>query len=243
MIVNNNVVKNHFEKPIYFNSSGFNIEVRSAIVKEILRDKSVNAKILDIGCGDGSLSISFLNVCESLTLLDFSSNMIERATNNVPKEHIEKVTPVNCSIDEFTMELKFDVILCVGVLAHVPSIDNVISKITKILNKGGVVIFELTPKKSIFEIILWPYYYYRKVKTGNPKGYELNKISIDDLIRLCRRNELNVAKHIRHSYPLPTQRNWPLKWQRSWTYHTWKSRFFSNIGLEHIIMFTSSNGK
>ena len=40
--------------------------------------------ILDIGCGDGSLSLPLLDDRSRLTLLDFSEGMLERARQNIP---------------------------------------------------------------------------------------------------------------------------------------------------------------
>src|SRR5438552_742750 len=129
MYVKASQVKAFFEKPdLYLKSSRKNISVRTTIVKELLGDLS-GFRVLDLGCGDGSISLQFLPDMESLTLVDLSSAMLERAVRATPIEYRSRVQYVNLDLSDFHSTQKYDVVLCLGLLAHVESIEQTIERV------------------------------------------------------------------------------------------------------------------
>jgi len=85
------VVKHHFDTPKYLTAASINIEARCLAAAHFLRESIADKDVLDIGCGDGSLSIQFLDKCKSLTLLDASSNMLRIAKENIPDSSGKKL--------------------------------------------------------------------------------------------------------------------------------------------------------
>ena len=77
-------VRSLFEEPEwYFSRRAFDIRIRVETVQELVR-LSGDARILDIGCGDGSISVPLLTGKTSLTLLDLSAKMLSIAKSKVP---------------------------------------------------------------------------------------------------------------------------------------------------------------
>ena len=63
------------------------------IVGELLGEV-VHAKVLDVGCGDGSISRQLLGAENELTLLDLSPHMLELAETRAPPQHRARMTLV-----------------------------------------------------------------------------------------------------------------------------------------------------
>ena len=118
-------VQTFFEQPQkYLSRRDYEIRLRAETVKESARN-SGDMRILDIGCGDGSISCP-LTETTRLTLLDLSSSMLTIARSKVPSDFAENVVTINQNF--MTAEFQpqsMDLILCIGVLAHVPSPEEV----------------------------------------------------------------------------------------------------------------------
>src|SRR5437867_2018514 len=84
-------VRAFFEEPESYLHRDFQVEVRAEIVRAMLPD-AVGLRILDIGCGDGRVSLQFLPQAKQVTLLDLSESMLHRARANVPSDRAGKVT-------------------------------------------------------------------------------------------------------------------------------------------------------
>jgi 2-polyprenyl-3-methyl-5-hydroxy-6-metoxy-1,4-benzoquinol methylase len=143
-------VKSLFESPQpYLERRRYNINIRAETVQYFLRNRAFTT-ILDVGCGDGSASVPLLNPERSLTLLDLSSQMLSIAQSQVAPTARQNVQAINQ--DFLTAVLaphSFDVIICLGFLAHVDSPRAVIEKITQLLRSNGIVILQSTDSSGL----------------------------------------------------------------------------------------------
>jgi ubiquinone/menaquinone biosynthesis C-methylase UbiE len=140
---NEDRIKDFFEQPDdYLTKGGYNIKIRVATVKEFVKD-TARQNILDIGCGDGSLSLHLLNEKTRLTLLDRSRAMLNIASSRIPEGLVSHVQIVNQDFmeAEFPKQI-FDLVICVGVLAYVEKLKPFLAKIASVLEPGGAVIME-----------------------------------------------------------------------------------------------------
>src|SRR5579872_5370595 len=124
------------------------ISVRIALIKEMVKGL-VFHKYAELGCGDGSIALSLLDGQKQLVLVDFSPQMIERAQKNSPRHLNDRIEYVVEEILAYQTVEKFDLILCVGVLAHVPSIEQLISKLSSLLTDRGYLIVQFTESHSL----------------------------------------------------------------------------------------------
>ena len=64
-------VRERFEEPEFYLGKPFGVAVRALVVRRLLGHVE-GAAVLDIGCGDGSLSLQFASAGNRLTLIDLS---------------------------------------------------------------------------------------------------------------------------------------------------------------------------
>ena|ERR1700693_551726 len=138
-------VKSLFESPQpYLDRRRYNINIRADTVQYLLRNREFTS-ILDVGCGDGSASIPLLNPQRNLTLLDLSSQMLSIAQSQVPPSLSRNLQAINQDFLAANLAPQsFDVIICLGLLAHVDSPKTVIEKIAQLLGPTGIVILQST---------------------------------------------------------------------------------------------------
>jgi SAM-dependent methyltransferase len=229
-------VKRFFDSNQYCENSHDRIVVRSQIVKDFLGDVE-NARILDIGCGDGSLSLPLLNASNRLTLVDISEQMTRRAGARVPKALAGNVTLIADSYEAVGDAERYDIVLCVGVIAHVPSVDALFAKIAAVLKPGGRLIVETTPNPFPLGKLLFPYYFLRNRLAANGAGYAKNRLKVVELFARASAMGLDRLRSVRYSVPLPGMSHWPQALKLRYTRFTLNNPAMSRLGSEHVFLF------
>lgn len=235
-----NKVKLFFNKLDYLKNSSDRILIRSNVVKDLLGEVK-NANILDIGCGDGSLSLQFLENSNHLTLIDISDKMLEKVKEKIPDGLEANIRLVNDSFEVIKDEEKYDVIICVGVIAHVPVVEALFAKIAAILKPNGKLILETTPNPYPIGRILFPYYYLRSLIIGQAPKYNKHRLKVAALKSYTDNMGLKCLQTIRYSFPLPGMSHWPQSLKLRYTLFTLNNKFFSRFGSEHIFLFEKNN--
>ena len=229
-------VKNTFNKQEYLNNSSYRIYVRKIIIKEMLKKHKITPQsILDIGCGDGSLSFQLLNKKSSLTLLDLSPHMIQLCKKTIIKNKIKNTKTILGNYNKAPKK-KYDLIICIGLLAHVDNISNLLDIISDRLSKNAILIIETTknpyPLKKYFNL----YYYLKSFFIKDVNTYSKNHLSEKNLLRqLGSRNFVNISIK-KFNIPLPGMRLWPKVLKNFYTYLTYKSPILSRYGSEAILL-------
>jgi SAM-dependent methyltransferase len=159
--------------------------------------------MMDIGCGDGSISLPLLTTESKLTLLDLSANMLARAKQNTPEHLIEKVVFRNENFKDAEFEPhSYDLIVTVGVMAHVDSPDEFLCKIRSLLRPGGHAIVEFTDAYH-FVGRIDRFFGWLKERVA-PRKYSTNRLSATQVIRLFKRNNFHLLVDFRYArLPIP----------------------------------------
>lgn len=186
----------------YLNKQSVDIRLRAETVNSW--SSSLMAKrILDIGCGDGSISLPLLKHDSQLTLVDLSAKMLESVRTKIPNALIANVDLRNEEVLEGTFESRsFDLIICVGVLAHVSSPDRVVAKIASLLRPRGSAIIEFTDAQHVIGRIR------RIVARGKelaaPPVYKTNLLSPDHVFPMFTKYRMRPRSVFRYaSIPIP----------------------------------------
>jgi ubiquinone/menaquinone biosynthesis C-methylase UbiE len=186
----------------YLNNRGVDIRFRVDTVREFAAKKKWSS-LLDIGCGDGSISLQLLNSSSHLTLLDLSTSMVALAMEKVPENLAANVTIRNGNFMTTTFdEQSFDLIVTVGVMAHVDSPDAFLGKIRNLLRPDASLIVEFTDCYHAVGAIgrFWG----RLKEVAAPAKYSTNRLSFADVAPLFEKHGLKLESVFRYSrIPFP----------------------------------------
>ncbi len=169
-----NVVSNFFNTQPYLDNT-FNIALRESIINELKPKLVLGKSMLDIGCGDGSLSLPFLK-SNKVVAIDSAKSMLLKAKSKFSLvESNYKPEIIEGDFLSYSFSKKFDLILCIGVVAHIENIELLFSKIYDLLEDDGHAIIQISDAD---------HYRYKNSKSSLQNyGYELNKTGKQEFIK------------------------------------------------------------
>jgi SAM-dependent methyltransferase len=234
MTIHDPDVRAFFETSSYLDRNA-GIAARTRLVQRMLGPIS-NSRILDLGCGDGSLSLPFLESGNSLTLVDFSTLMIDRARSSIPLACLDRVELVQRDISDFRPDQEYDVALCVGVLAHVPSVSAAVSLVSLALKPGGRAVFQISDSSLRINRFLKQFSALRRRLTGQ-RCPSVNRISSEELASLAAVNHLEHLTTERYAFGYPGTRLIPFRLRRAFELFAVDHSLVAQFGLETMFLF------
>lgn len=194
-------VRRFFDGSQEYLTRSFNIRARAHLVGALL-GKLSETSILDLGCGDGSISRQFLSDSNRLTLVDFSENMLQAARRETPLEYRSRTRFIHGDLTTCRFVDEFDVVLCLGVLAHVDSVEDTLRAISSFLKKGGRCILQITDADSLHAKAMELYCALRGSKSPE-LDYATNRTTSSMVQALAAQNGLQLLKQCRYAVPMP----------------------------------------
>ena len=181
-----NPAKDYFANPEPYLRNNPYIGLRAQLVRRML-PALAGKSVLDLGCGDGRISIPLAGEASELWLVDASAAMIENARRRIPPGQAEKIRCVCTDLAHFEPPHRFDVVLCIGVLAHVADPVATARLIARSLVPGGCAIIQLTDEASFLGRVTYRLGALQR-RTRNPELRMLNHMTLQDV-----RRELTLA--------------------------------------------------
>lgn len=226
----------HFNNIDHYLRQRFDIRVRAEIVRE-LTGEIEGLDIIDFGCGDGSISLQFQSDDNLITLVDLSENMLQRARSNILPGNCKRVELFHTKVNEFSTEKKYDLIICIGLLAHVDSVYQTLESISNFLKPDGCCLIQITDESIFFTKCLNIYNNILDKVTGQ-FGYTRNQFSYSEIISTARKFGLIQKDSRQYSIVLPGFTTL-LPDNLMYRYHNYirKSSFLSSLGTDFIIKF------
>ncbi|RJS79470.1 class I SAM-dependent methyltransferase [Methanophagales archaeon] len=165
--------------PIFFH--------RKRMIRKMIENYPLNGKILDIGCGDGSLLSLFRGGGNKLYGCDISEKAIELAKNKFGD--IAIFTTGDITHFNSLPEGEFDVIICSELLEHIENDELAIKNLYYKLKKGGYLIVT-TPHREKYWLLL-------DEIDGHVRRYEKAELE-----KKLTRNGFTVCESKTWGYPL-----------------------------------------
>jgi cyclopropane fatty-acyl-phospholipid synthase-like methyltransferase len=119
-------------------------QIKNAYLSLIDQQLTVGSHILDLGCRTGLISNLFAGKypdCQ-FTGIDFS-DAVDYADNYAKLHGITNVTYKKQDVLQFDTGTQFDIVICQGVLHHIPMYADAIEKIKLLVKPGGTLIVGL----------------------------------------------------------------------------------------------------
>ncbi len=113
-------------------------------------------KVLELGCGTGSMWIEHKDVihkCSQIVFSDFSEGMLAAARENIGEFENVEYRIIDIQNIPFEDEY-FDIVIANYMLYHVPDINKAVSEVSRVLKKGGYFYAGTHGENGIMETIV-----------------------------------------------------------------------------------------
>ena len=229
-------VYTHFNEVDKYLHQGFDIKVRGEIVNELM-GAPCDIDIIDFGCGDGSISLQFQSKNNKITLVDISENMLNRARLNMDPKYSDSIEFVLTDADSFFCNKQYDLVLGIGLLAHVDSITKTIESFVNMLKPEGYCLIQITDDSQLFSKFLKIYNSLLDRITGQ-FGYIRNPLSFSKIVSIAENCGLKYVDARQYSLTLPGFTSL-LPDGIMYKYHSFirNNSFLSSFGTDFIIKF------
>jgi SAM-dependent methyltransferase len=181
MTATSDQIKAYFDTDAYVCRNPI-ISVRAQLLSEMLRETR-DSRVIDLGCGDGALTRPLLRDGNRLTLVDFSPAMLDRARARFPSDAPAEF--VESDVLSYHSPEPADVVVCVGVLAHVSSPEALIAHISGLMRPNGICVLEITDRSTPMGWMLT-----QKGRLGHRAGWATNPLSRSELVQMARAHGL-----------------------------------------------------
>ena len=147
--------------------------------------------VLDIGCGGGLVSEPLARLGLTVTGIDGAKELIAVAQAHAKQQKLPITYSNELTTDQIAKKKRYDVVLALEVIEHVPNLAEFVAEIAQLVKPGGLVIFSTlnrTASSFAFGIVAAEY-----VLRWLPAGtHHWNKfIKPSELFHLCEAGELN----------------------------------------------------
>lgn len=188
----------------YFQKLGYHVRVRIETVKEFLNGTKFD-RVLDIGCGDGSISLPLLTKDNRLTLLDMSEGMLARARSRIPASQLDRVEIMKGDFMSTRLDgNSYDLIICIGVLAYIDPVKPFLEKLSSLLKPGGKLIIEWTDGHHFVNRLFRPYHKLMNVFVTPKVRLAVHRGA--DIVDRLRKLGFEIEGSYQYCSPLPVVR-------------------------------------
>lgn len=145
--------------------------VRIQYIKDAISKFKISidtAKILDVGCGGGLISLPLAHLSKNVTAIDASEKNIEVAKIQAKKQSV-KIKLLNATTSEMLRKrAKYDVVISLEVIEHVADYKVFLSELTRLTHEESIIIISTINRsfKSLLQAKVFAEYIARMVPVG-----------------------------------------------------------------------------
>ena len=191
------LVKTLFEDTALYLTYDYNLQIRKETLESFTKDITY-ASVLDMPCGTGTISLPLLSKANTLTLIDISSNMLSMAEKNIPANLKQKVIFINDDFFKLIIpDQSYDLVICLGLLAHVNSPEQLVTKLSKIISPNGYLIIQNTDSGHFYSYLIRFYLGLKSIISKS--SYQLNKVKASFLCNELKKNGFELKKQFSYN--------------------------------------------
>ena len=196
--------KSAFADPTRYLHNNAYITLRAQAIRRMVPATSAKS-ILDLGCGDGRISIPLVGDTDELLLVDASRGMLELAVQNVPAAMADRVHFECSDIATFEPTRQFNVVLCIGVLAHVPNPRSLLRLVSRCVAPSGCALVQFTDNSYLLgRASNWLGAVMRRL--FHRDAHTLNRMTIDDVLSDMATHGFRMTASYRYAFLPGVQR-------------------------------------
>ncbi|MBN2485912.1 MAG: methyltransferase domain-containing protein [Bacteroidales bacterium] len=224
-------VEQYFDKQqdYYLNNNPV-IKLRKEIVESIAGNLN-NKNIIDIGSGNGNITSSFLNT-NKVTYVDISSKLLEIISKN-SQLNKHNVSLIKGDILTLNFMEKFDLVVCLGLIAHINDVNRLIEKICSIMDETGIAIIQFTDSSMPISRIN---HFKSKLRHKRNYNYNTNKNTLPEIKKIISDNKLKIERLIKHWPVSPFFSFFNDKIKLKLLRYSYQNSFISCFGAEVILV-------
>lgn len=195
-------IANSFATPTwYLRGYATNIQIRTETVTALVGDMDFE-HILDVGCGDGSLSLPLLPRTRHVTYLDISRAMLDLVAQRIGPAHAAKARFLESGFMAAELPPRaFDLIISIGVLAYIEDVTAYLQKVRSIIVPGGRLLLECTDSAHFLSRL--DRAYQAITASIRPRQFEIYQHTADSVLRAAADNGFLLHHAFRYTYSLP----------------------------------------
>lgn len=224
----NTEVKSFFDETHKYLHKDFGIRLRADIANDLLGKQIDNKRIIDLGCGNGNVSLQFLHRASALHFLDISDKMLELVKSKIPPDQQHKVAFYNGDLEELDIIDKYDVIIAYGLIMHVNSPEKSLRKMSELLAPKGLLLTQYTNFRHPISKI--------NSALEGKNTYQLNKIDKSIFKSIINKMGLSVLTSFSYSLLLKGLGKLPDAFLYKFHRLTYTNKFMSSIGMDDVYL-------
>lgn len=197
--------KRQFEQGV--SGANFNFQKRLELVCELAAGCA--GRLLDCAAGTGQITRAVLESgrFSHATIVDISPRMLQSAKELLTSASDTQLEFVRSDVFNFTQSERFDLILCLGLIAHIGRLDILLPHLGSMLTPDGRIILQTTLTDHVGVRIVRALTARRELAQ---RGYRISWFSQRDIVDACHRAGLRISDVRRHTFGFPFgDRLWP----------------------------------
>ena len=119
-----------------------------SLFKEIIGAGFQGNRVLEVGCGRGSMSAYFADNNYECTLIDLSPKVINTAKQIFKHHGLDAKFDVGDALNLPYENGSFDIVVSIGLLEHFENIERVVSEQVRVLDSGGLFLGYVVPEHT-----------------------------------------------------------------------------------------------
>lgn len=197
-------VEKFFSDPGWYLAHDYYLKTRVRAVQEVVAPEG-GRRILDVGCGDGRMSLAVLRAGDRLTMVDSSAKMLEMAEKNLRSVRMPEgatAKTLHADLRDLSENDQYDLVMALGVLAHAADTDRILGGLASMVRSGGSLVIQITDSSTMLGRLLLAYDA-GKEKISKRRGYMLTRVRADALTHACAAHGLALGAELRFGFDPP----------------------------------------